>query len=60
MSETRQVNLNGMILTVDEENRVSSIVSNGDLIAVQDTPEHMPVLNYDNENYRPFTGDDEQ
>ncbi len=46
MSKLRQVNLNGMILTVDEENRVSRIVSNGDLIAVQDIPEHMPVLKH--------------
>ena len=56
MRDTRQVNLNGMILTVDEEDRVSRIESNGDLIAVQEIPKHMPVLNYDNENHKPFKG----
>ena len=52
MNKLRQVNLNGMILTVDEEDRVSRIVSNGDLIAVQDIPEHMPVLEYGDEQLK--------
>ena len=47
---SKEVDLNGMTLAVDEENRVSKIITNGQVVGVQEKPEHMPVLVHGDED----------